>query len=121
MSPAAAAAASSTAAAATTASMMLSRNTSPAAPLSRSYNPALYTGLPAVPVGPHCLRRPSMSPMRSTRGEDGGAGRQYNPQQYGQLAGHGGAFVPAPQQEERMYPSLCPAFFPFRHVAQCTL
>jgi hypothetical protein len=42
-----------------------------------------------------------MSPMR-TRGEDGGAGRQYNPQAYGQLAGNGGAFVPRPQEEEGM-------------------
>jgi hypothetical protein len=76
------------------------RTRSPPAPLatvSTRYNPALYNAALNA-VGPHCLRRPSASPMR--RGEDGSAGRQYNPQAYGQLAGNGGAFVPASQHHE---------------------
>jgi hypothetical protein len=81
------------------------RTRSPPAPLatvSTRYNPALYNAA-ANAVGPHCLRRPSASPMRA-RGEDGSAGRQYNPQAYGQLAGNGGTFVPTPQHpEERRY------------------
>jgi hypothetical protein len=110
-------------------SSIFGRNRSPQPPPAQSsgtpgvaagYNPAMYTNQvggaqhvhhvqhvqhaqhipPSIPnvAGPHCIRRPSMSPMRRV-GEDGGAGRAYNPQAYGQLQ-NGGAFVPAARQEQ---------------------
>lgn len=107
-------------------SSIFGRNRSPQPPPAQSsgtsgiaagYNPAMYTNQvggvqhvqhvqhaqhipPSIQnvAGPHCIRRPSMSPMRRV-GEDGGAGRAYNPQAYGQLQ-NGGAFVPAARQEQ---------------------